>query len=109
MKKRLRKKLHKGEFTEYGFEVIANFVETDNELIIGNITFDAWLDDLIEEVEKHNLFISGGGSFTNFSCYIVAGPRKSATNADRQAMINFLSRQEIIKSFEVKELTSAWN
>lgn len=104
MKKRLRKKLRKGEFTEFGFEITITFSEKAKE-----INFDEWLDKFIEEIEKNNLAFGGGGDFNDFSGYIVSSKkRKSTTNNDREIIKNWLSKQDNINEFIVKELTNSW-
>lgn len=46
MKKRFRKKLKKGEFTEFGFEITINFSESAKDT-----HFDEWLDKFIKEID----------------------------------------------------------
>ena len=59
MKKRLRKKLHRGEFQEFGFCVSFDLVpglavEERNQV----------LDEFIDMIEKHGLQFGGGGRDT---------------------------------------------
>ena len=52
MKKRLRKKLHKGEFQQYGISIM---VSANSENV------DTILDTIIEIAERHNIIFCGGG------------------------------------------------
>ena len=52
MKKRLRKKLHKAEFQQYGISIIVS-VNAEN--------IDSMVDTLIEIANRHNLYLCGGG------------------------------------------------
>jgi len=52
MKKRLRKKLHKGEFQQYGISIM---VTANAENV------DAILDTITEIAERHNIIFCGGG------------------------------------------------
>jgi uncharacterized protein YggL (DUF469 family) len=104
MKKRLRKKLRKGEFAEFGFEITINFSENAKET-----NFDEWFDKFIDEIEKNNLTFGGGGDFNNFSGYIVSNKRrKSATDDDRIIIQSWINKQNNINEFIIKELTNSW-
>ena len=52
MKKRLRRKLHKGEFQHYGISIMAT-ANTEN--------VDAILDTITETAERHDIIFCGGG------------------------------------------------
>ncbi|MBN1253050.1 MAG: DUF469 family protein [Bacteroidales bacterium] len=101
----MRKKLRKGEFVEFGFEIIVNFSESAKQT-----SFDEWLDKFIDEIENNNLAFGGGGDFNNFSGYIVTNKKnkKSATDDDRVIIQNWLNKQDNINDFIVKELTNSW-
>ena len=55
MKKRLRKKLHRGEFRELGFSFDAKF-KTDTEMQV----VEAWLQELASLLNSHSLEMGGG-------------------------------------------------
>ena len=103
MKKRLRKKLHLGEFREDCFEL--NF-EIDSVL-------DAWqvnalTDSFIELIESRNLQFGGGGMH-NWSG-IVQGPcRGSATAADRTKVLEWLGSQPDIVAASAGPLRDAYH
>ena len=52
MKKRLRKKLHKGEFQQYGISIMAP-ANTEN--------VESTLDVIAEIADRHNILFCGGG------------------------------------------------
>ena len=54
MKKRLRKKLHKGEFRELGFSFDAKF-KTDTEMQV----VEEWLQELAHLLNEHSLEFQG--------------------------------------------------
>lgn len=55
MKKRLRKKLHRGEFRELGFSFDAKFkVDTEMQVV------EAWLQELASLLNSHSLEMGGG-------------------------------------------------
>ena len=55
MKKRLRKKLHKGEFRELGFSFDAKF-KTDTEMQV----VEEWLQELAHLLNEHSLEMHRG-------------------------------------------------
>ena len=55
MKKRLRKKLHRGEFRELGFSFDAKF-KADTEMQV----VEAWLQELASLLNSHSLEMGGG-------------------------------------------------
>lgn len=100
MKKRIRKKHHIGEFTEFGFEVIAPKAFATDEA----------LDELIAFSESMGLGIGGssiGAYVSGLGCNKGCHPRRtSCVEADRQAYINFFLRKGW--RADVKGLTDAW-
>lgn len=66
MKKRLRKKKHRGEFTEWGCQLIIRRNRTDG--------FDEFLDAFIEEaIEGNGCYCGGGGSEDKLNFIVVLG------------------------------------
>ena len=65
MKKRLRKKLHKGEFQEFGFNLEFDLKETNDE------DFDKFLDDFIRDAIEGNGLECGGGGHTHHDYFVV--------------------------------------
>lgn len=101
--KRLRKKLHVGEFTEYGFNI--NF-ELNKPVTDGEIEafLDTFLDDLIEK----NGLIYGGGFGVKFDGFVILEKRGSTTEEHRQLIKVWLESKKEIKNFQIGELVNAW-
>jgi uncharacterized protein len=102
VKKRLRKKLRRGEFTEFGFELHfglepATTVEQQ----------DQFLDEVIEFVEARSLSI-GGMCGLEYSVFVAALGRGTATELDREAIRDWLRAQPGVRNLEVGMLVNAW-
>ena len=102
MRKRLRKKKRVGEFREFGFAVAfrldPNLVETE---------VDAFVDDLIDIVEDHDLGFGGGGKL-EWQGYVTRLSRGSATDSDRETLNAFLQHDSRVKAVAVGPLNDAW-
>lgn len=78
MKKRLRKKLRCGEFTEYGFEISARI-----NLITTSI--DNLFAIFISDIEHHNLAFGGAINSDSINGYIMSAHlRGSCSEKDRE-------------------------
>lgn len=101
--RRLRKKLYVGEFAVLGFEISFKFSELDES------TFDGFFSDLVGFIESRSLIMGGAGGAHEFSVFISPSARyQSATEEDRQALINWLAERTFIKDAVVGELTDAY-
>jgi len=68
MKKRLRKKKHRGEFTEWGRQLVITRNRRDG--------FDEFLDAFIEEaIEANGCYCGGGGKEDNLDFVVELGRR----------------------------------
>jgi uncharacterized protein YggL (DUF469 family) len=86
VRKRLRKKLHVGEFQELGFEV--RFQVADN---LSYDAFDTVVDAFISQaIEAHGLLCGGGGTNPEWSVFVTRVGRGSATEGHRQAIETWL-------------------
>ncbi len=98
--KRLRKKLHRGEFRELGFEV--------RIILEGGVSeerFDIFLDYLIGFVEAHNLGIGGGGDAERVEYVVgVLEGRGSVTPEQREALLAWLAAREEVRQVEGSQL-----
>ena len=98
--RRLRKKLHIGEFQEWGFEFAADLhspLTPDEE--------ESLMDRVLAEIiEKRSLGLGGGitGGF------IAAWGRGSATDEDREAVQQWMSARPEWKAVRVGPLIDAW-
>jgi uncharacterized protein YggL (DUF469 family) len=104
MRRRLRKKLRVGEFTEMGFSVSAELSPD-----LDDAGHDAFLDRLIDAVEARRLAFGGGGRREAFEGFVTQLGRGSAAEADRTAMTTFLSSDPAVVRHDVGALIDAWN
>jgi len=72
-KRRIRKKWHIVEFTEYGFEVSG----------IDRVS-DASLDNVIDFAESRRYGFGGGGDTNGFSFFVTSLDNRSLTDDDRE-------------------------
>jgi len=104
MKKRLRKKLKKGEFKELGFSIKLVINPKLGEEKIDEITWDFILD----AIEANNLMFGGGGDhiYSGFCCKV----KGSATKKDIENVENWIINQgSLILDYEMGELKDAWH
>lgn len=105
LKRRLRKKYHLGEFQEFGFEVIVNFKKGT-----GEIQFDKFWNEFIDEIEKNKLMCGGGGDYNSWQVFLTSEKKfTSPTISDKEIIKVFLENYLDVKSFEIGELKDAWN
>lgn len=103
MKKRLRKKFRLREFHEDCFEVA---FEIDPSLDDEQI--DTMTDAFISMIEENNLQFGAGGR-SNWSG-IVQGPwRGSATDGDRETVLNWLRDHPCVVNASAGPLRDAWH
>ncbi len=104
MKKRLRKKLHRGEFQELGFDV--RFQVTDD---ISEEAFDSVVDAFISQAtEANGLVCGGGGKKPEWDVFVTMDRRGSATEEHRQAVQRWLAAQPEAAAIQVGPLVDAW-
>ena len=104
MRKRLRKKLHVGEFQVFGFRITGMLAESVDHGR-ANRLFDEW----IEFIESRGLFCGGsidqrGG---RFSQYVDRSPH-TCTDADRNAVRAWLNARSEIATADVHALEDVW-
>lgn len=104
MRRRLRKKLHVGEFIELGFEVRAELTPG-----LDDAGYDAFLDRLIDAIETRRLAFGGGGRPEDFEGFVTQLERGSATESDRSALGAFLEGDPAVVRHEVGALVDAWH
>lgn len=105
MRKRLRKKLHLGEFQEFGFEV--RFRGADD---LSNDSFDSIVDAFITQaIEASGLMCGGEGKNPEWTVFVTLNRRGSATEEHRQAVQKWLEAQQEVKEMEVGSLIDAWS
>jgi uncharacterized protein len=102
MKKRLRKKLHKGEFQEFGFDIDIQFQQSFTKEEFNNL-----LDNFIEMIENQGLMF--GGSFGKLTVEgFISAEKGSVTEIHKEEIENWIkSKGDIILSFRI-EKKDAW-
>jgi uncharacterized protein YggL (DUF469 family) len=104
VRKRLRKKLHVGEFQELGCEV--HFQVVDN---LSHDAFDAVVDAFISQaIEAHGLMCGGGGKNPDWNVFVTRGRRGSVTEEHRQAIERWLATRPEINAVHIGPLVDAW-
>ena len=105
MRKRLRKKLRRGEFTQLGFNVRYSVQPG-----VATRVLDDLLDSFIlQAVEGNDLSCGGGGGPAEWDFFVCGEGRRSAIDADRQRVQDWLKHQPQITSIQVGVLQDAWN
>lgn len=104
MKKRLRKKLYKGEFQELGFSVSFTYDTASTE--DGYTLLDAFIAYAL------SLGMCVGGYFGEEGCkaslFIVSSKRGSVTEEQRKAISDWLAGNSSVSDLNVGELRDAW-
>lgn len=105
MKKRLRKKLRKGEFQELGCAVQFTL---DPGLTGQHL--EAFIDSFLDEaIEAQGLGFGGGGQYDWSGFVAVLGRRGSVTEANRTEIGRWLEARSEVTSHTVGPLTDAWH
>jgi len=103
MKKRLRKKLHKEEFQELGFELEFDYLGDSSNA-----------DEMIDFYEEMDEFINKmgieaiGGIGKHWSCFVTHIGRGTITEQQRQAVIDWLEQRPNVTNITVGPLRDAW-
>ena len=103
MKKRLRKKLHRGEFRELGFSFDAKF-KADTEMQV----VEAWLQELASLLNSHSLEM-GGGWNSNVCGGFITRERGSVTPEEQDIVRKWFDEHgQNLESITVGGLKDAW-
>lgn len=98
--RRLRKKLHLGEFQQLGFEVSITLKPN-----LGIDELDRFLDEFVLDAIEKNDLAFGGGTDCGF---ITTWKRGSASEAHRTIVENWLSQRQEVVSVMLGSLVDAW-
>jgi uncharacterized protein YggL (DUF469 family) len=101
MKKRLRKKLHKGEFKELGFLVEFDYADAENE-----DEFDQFWVSFIDIIEQNGLGCGGGGHIHQE--YFITKYKESVSEEKRLAIKKYLDEHPKVSNVIVGKLKDAW-
>lgn len=103
---RQRKKLRVGEFQELVFEIRIQFRQP-----LDDTAHDAFLDGFIELIESRHLAAGGMGGqlpLMETGGVISAWGRGSPTEADRQAVLDWLRQSSEVASAEAGDFVDGW-
>ncbi len=104
MKKRLRKKTHRGEFKELGFQLKMSyepFAGYDDE------SFFDFIDAIADGLESQGLEVGGNFDLAESELVINLGSEEGAGERLRQA-VEFVKSVKGVKSAEAGEPVDAW-
>jgi uncharacterized protein YggL (DUF469 family) len=104
MKKRLRKKLHRGEFQEFGFAVAWQFTSAQDDETL-NLFFQA----LVKMVEDRELTFGGGGDTKQGSGFFCKKGRGSTSEEDRSLVTKWFGDLGPVVSAKSGTLEDAWH
>ena len=102
MRKRLRKKLRRGEFRGYGFAVAWQFASA-----LGAQATGLFFDALLDAVQARGLTFGGGGGSRGGSGFVCKAKRGSATEEDRAEIAGWFRALEPALSATVGPLEDA--
>ena len=102
MKKRLRKKTHRGEFAQYAlpvrFQFVSGFSETDA---------DRFIDEFLGFIESINLYFGGGGGSEGWDGFFDMSKPGDIRSASEPA-VEWLRNHPQVVSVETDEPMDAW-
>lgn len=104
MKRRVRKKLHVGEFQELGFEIRCLFIPdfSDN-------AFNAFIDEFMTQaIESQGLSFGGGGDTTRWGGFITLNRRGSLSDEHRTKVSTWLASKAAVREYQIGQLVDAW-
>jgi len=105
MRKRLRKKLRRAEFTELVFGIRYTLVAG-----LPVIAADEFLDRfLLQAVEANDLRCGGGGQGVAWEFVVTLAGRGSASEAQRLSLASWLGNQPEVLSYTLGELFDGWH
>ena len=102
MKKRLRKKKHYGEFTEWGRQILIMRNRDDG--------LDDFLDAFIDEaIEANGCYCGGGGTAQNLSFVVELGRRSDSPDDKLKRIAEWLDSRTDIENWKAGEEFDLWH
>ena len=102
--RRQRKKLHLGEFQEFGFEATAKIALGVNTDVRG-----ALLDEFLEFIEANGM-MAAASTNEGFDAYLISSAARGSTTEDhRQLVWEWLANRPDLTEARVGELSDAWH
>jgi uncharacterized protein YggL (DUF469 family) len=102
MRKRLRKKLRRGEFTEYGFALAGV------HLCLNDAARDLLTDSLCYLAERQGLAIGGGVGEHVFDLFVTKAGRGTVTPRQRDVYTSMVGACVMVVAVEASPLVDAW-
>lgn len=103
MKKRLRKKMHVGEFKEFGFYLDGEYDEIKDES-----KFDDFIDRVLDAIEDNGLICGGSFHDERFEAFITLEDPRLDIEEPKKILQDSLKSIPEIKKAEVSENVDAW-
>lgn len=103
MKKRLRKKLHRGEFQEFGFNIQFTIDPELSDAACYNL-----IDIFLAEAIETNGLQFGGCGLDVWEGFVCLDRRGTATDYHRELVRSWLDAAPEITKFHIGELVDAW-
>ena len=101
MRKRLRKKKHVCEFTDFGFPVAIRLVDGAN--------FDLFLDEFIEDaIEANSCYFGGGGKNGRISGIVQLGLKTDLPEQRLKEISNWLDSNNNVADHIYGEINDVW-
>jgi uncharacterized protein YggL (DUF469 family) len=102
MKKRLRKKKHRGEFTEWGRQLVITRNRMDG--------FDEFFDAFIEEaIEANECYCGGGGKEDKLDVVVELGRRSDDPDARLKRITAWLDARPDVQNWRTGEEFDIWH
>ncbi len=102
MRKRLRKKKHRGEFVEWGVPVA--IVRTRKD------AFDGFLDEFIEQaIEGNDCYFGGGGKADRLEGLIELGKTSDGPEERLKKIIGWLDAREDVETYATGNMMDLWH
>ena len=101
----MRKKLHVGEFQEYGFEIVLFFYPN-----LSDFEFDKFLTEFIDLIEENKLLFGGGGYKEIWQGFITSAKKyESPSKAQIEKIEIWLKDRNEILELKIGNCKDAWN
>jgi len=101
MKKRIRKKKHHGEFTEWGRQLVITRNRKDG--------FDEFLDAFIDNIEANGCYCGGAGKEDTFDVIVELGNSSDDRNARMNNIIAWLESRSDVQSWKAGDEFDLWH
>ena len=102
MKKRLRKKKHRGEFVEWGAPIAIARNRQDD--------FDSFLDNFIEQaIEGNACYFGGGGQADRLEGVIELGKTSDGPEARLKKVVEWLETRQDVEKYVTGKIVDLWH